>query len=528
MSFQYAAIVVYTLITVTSFITLTIDPCHCFVHPNSNSDGSNGNGQKTGSGKDDISEDNNPYLDGGGGDNVQNSWSKTTPPPKQHESITTGTQIKNDDDDDEDTNVPKSKNKFTDEFSGHKIVNGDNGQGQEDIDKAIKCSNNFAGTFYYILSEIYPNFTFSPVTISVMMALLLRGSDGLTLKEIYSSMNYNLTGFNNLKQVQNGFHGLSHLYQTNTDADQKEASGTLVQVSNSMWIDDGKKINSKFIDDAGNYFHTKLFPIASTINNGNKIRSMILKYADERTESKSMSCSIKLGTVDDNPQIIFINSLFFKGIFDSTELRNAPSVYGDFFANGQNKIATTYLKAKIELSYQNSEQYHSELIQIPFQSKESAKYSLIMILPQNGFSLKSIEEKINSLDNLLSEFKSKSMKKSLTVMMPKLSGQKSLKMDKLLSILGIKTLFDADKTELTQISAYERLSVSSIFHEASFDILSNQFDDDEDSPDIDIELVDSVVQDSQQDTFVLNRPFIYMIVDDTVGSIVIIGRVNSL
>lgn len=146
-------------------------------------------------------------------------------------------------------------------------------------------------------------------------------------------------------------------------------------------------------------------------------------------------------------------------------MRNARNVCSDFNAFGHANIS--------------SETVQSEPLDAVFQSSynsQRSKFSLILILLKVESSIQVVEDLIQPLDDVIYELKQRPIKNIFNVIIPKIPSQSSMKIDTFLSMLGIKSLFHPDKTELTYISSYERLSM---FHDASFDFSSTSFDDHE-------------------------------------------------
>lgn len=291
--------------------------------------------------------------------------------------------------------------------------------------KAINSSNVFGGRFYSVLSKIYPNFVFSPVSISILMALILRGSDGNTLKEIYEVMGYKESGFSNLREVQSGFHGLSHEFHTDNDTISDD--GYKSEIATSMWINDGKKINSMFLEDAANSFHTKLRGINFKMGS-DRAQTIINKWVNERTEAKLMSCSVRKVSFGEDTEIVFLNTIYFSAHWFN-EFKFCVETTGNFMSLGNMKIKAKFLQAKTSLPFYESKRLKASIIEIPFKPMATRKPSLIVILPDADSSIKDVEEEMQSIGDIFKELKQ--MKRTeLDVMIPKRVTQDSLRLGK--------------------------------------------------------------------------------------------------
>lgn len=411
---------------------------------------------------------------------------------------------------------------------------------ESDLKKAIRLTNSFGGRFYDVLSQIYPNFVFSPVTISILMALILRGSDGHSLKEIYDTMAYNTTGFKNLQEVLTGFHGLSHEFYTGHEHQEKVSNRYEYrsEVATSMWLSDGKRINSGFINDAAKFFHAKLRGINfkgsldKTTRAISKPEDIVNKWLEKRTEGKVLSCAVRKQELSKDTELLFLNSIYFGAHWGKT-FQYCLETVGDFMSLNKLRIRTKFLQMTTTLQHYESSKLKASIIEIPFRTEI---HSLFIVLPHPSYELKDVEERIDSFTDVFSELR-KGQQTALNVMIPKHILQDSLRLDRLLPIMGVRSIFNPDTAELTYISAYDHLVVNEIYHEAILEFKESgtmSENADWNKANNDANYTESRVEiDENVKLFYANRPHIFLLAKKSndksnPNTIMFMGRVVSV
>ncbi|RWS23441.1 serpin B9-like isoform X3 [Leptotrombidium deliense] len=379
---------------------------------------------------------------------------------------------------------------------------------------------------FRLLTAIYPNFVFSPISISVIMALILRGSNGYTLQEIYDAMSYNESGFDNIKEIQEAFNSIGTYYHTQPK--QSKEFGYYLGMSNVLWISDGKMLNSKFIDDAKKYYHTDVKPI-SYHNGSRPTHKIINKYVNEKTKGAILTCDIRKENFDAKTQIVMVNSVSFSAFWGPQLAENLETL-AYFYSKGQFKILTTFVQTTSTLKHAKCEKIGASVVQLPFlKAGEGKEYFLYVILPDYGTPIEEVENKIhdqkvdiNSLANNMTESR-------VNVMIPKHFPKSSLAMDRLFPFLGVNKLFQREDAELLYISNFERLSVDKIFHESVLEFntkgsfaypirYSGHLSTTNHGKNIDEHITE----------YFANRPFLYYIVDKVNGGIVFLGKISVI
>lgn len=411
---------------------------------------------------------------------------------------------------------------------------------QSDLHKAIRLSNEFGGRFYDLLAKIYPNFVFSPVTLSVLMALILRGADGHSLKEIYDTMDYKGIGFDNLQEVLNGFHELSHEFYTRDGAQYDYKS----EISTSMWLSEGKRINSGFINDGLKYFHAKLYGInfradrskeetlKGTVSKAasTKPEDIITKWLLLQTEGRVLTCAIRREELSKDTELLFLNSMYFSAPWGD-QFKFCTETTAMFNTLNEMEISTKFLQVTTMLQHYDSAKLKASIIEIPFSTKI---HSLYIVLPSERDSLADVEEKMKNFNDIFDELKKGELTK-LNVMIPKHVTQDSLRLDRLLPTTGIKSIFNADVAELTYISAYDHLVVNKIFHEAILEFKESGTSSEESDGGKygKMEKDHQVQTDGTEKIFIANRPYMFLLAKrhakfNEEKTVMFVGRVNSV
>jgi hypothetical protein len=93
------------------------------------------------------------------------------------------------------------------------------------------------------MSSAYPNFIFSPISVSVLLTLLLRASSSNSYNEIYQAMELNKKNLNSCNLIENTVEQvLNHL---KLSLNKTEQNGLELELNNEICLKDGTKIFTK-------------------------------------------------------------------------------------------------------------------------------------------------------------------------------------------------------------------------------------------------------------------------------------------
>ena len=343
------------------------------------------------------------------------------------------------------------------------------------------------------------NFTISPLSLSEMLAMASNGANSETRKQINSIIGAN----DNISKesLNEAFNGLNE-YLAKVD------DKTTFATANSVWIDEGFKVKPEFLSDKkliGETFYQKL----STI----KTRDDINNWCDVKTHS----CIKKVLSepLPETCRMLLANALYFKGMwknkFDKADTKEKE------FTNSDGS------KSKVQMMSQVSEFLAYEGIDMDFAEFPygNDNYCMDVFLPHED---KKLDECMKNFDQkTFEEYLNKAGKGEVLVEMPRMKLEYMNSLVKPLKAMGMTDAF-SEKADFSGLSD-EKVSISDVI-QATF---VNVDEEGTEAAAVTVAtLYNCVVMPMRTSSFIMNRPFVYIIREKTTGTILFMGKVRKL
>jgi serpin B len=342
------------------------------------------------------------------------------------------------------------------------------------------------------------NFTISPLSLSEMLAMASNGANGETRKQINSIIGVN----DNISKesLNEAFNGLNE-YLAKVD------SKTTFTTANSVWIDEGFKVKPEFLSDKkfiGETFNQKL----STT----KTRDDINNWCDVKTHS----CIKKVLSepLPETCRMVLANALYFKGMWKNKFSKDDTKEKE--FTNSDGS------KSKVQMMSQVSEFLAYEGIDMDFAEFPygNDNYCMDVFLPHED---KKLDECMKNFDQkTFEEYLNKAGKGEVLVEMPRMKLEYMNSLVKPLKAMGMTDAF-SEKADFSGLSD-EKVSISDVI-QATF---VNVDEEGTEAAAVTVATLDNSVMPMRTSSFIMNRPFVYIIREKTSGTILFMGKVRKL
>lgn len=359
----------------------------------------------------------------------------------------------------------------------------------------IKTANNI-GFDLLKLSEsakYNQNISLSPFQLTSDINLLLNGSSGSTFYLLNSIMN---PSYLSVDEINNSY---KRIYEA-----VNNLSGYHINLINGFWFNDNLGINNQF-KNIGNYFYkTHIdsidYSVSSEIENINywlrNESSNMLEFNDPGFYQQSQSCLIN-GFICDLDLKYFFHDSF-----------TAP-----FYLSNTDTINCKMLRVNQSFNYFNSNIF--SLIEIPY---TNSSFSLMVLLPANGYSINEILNSINaeSWDSWLSNL----TKKNIALAIPEIDLSISVNLSAYLANTELNILA-SEFDEFTGISNSQSFKIDYIFAQSTFKINDNRLliSKSEKNP--------STTEVEEYIYFLVNKPFLYIIKENSSNLILSAGIIYN-
>lgn len=365
----------------------------------------------------------------------------------------------------------------------------------------VDGSSKFAFDIFKAINneDASENIFISPLSISTALTMTYNGAKGDTKADMEKVLGY--TGIDSALVNQSYKNLISHL--KNID---KNIS---LNIANSIWIKEGEQLNKEFVTTNEKNFNAEVSSLdfsdsssVDTINNWIK------------DETKGKIEQMLSGPIDPTVIMYLINAIYFKGEW-SKQFNPENTFNSDFYSYDGDTVTVEMMSNKDEYEYAKGKNFKA--IRLPY-GKD--KISMHVILPDKGVD---INEFINNLTpEQWNDIRNSLIKTNdVTLNLPKFKLEYGIKnLNDSLKSLGMESAFDMS-ADFSGIS--EGLFISNVLHKAIIEV--NEEGSEAAAATAVIMPTSAPIEPI---TFIADRPFVFLITDDTTGTIMFMGKVLSI
>ncbi len=369
----------------------------------------------------------------------------------------------------------------------------------QDNTNIIESNNQFSFDIYKKLKNSTENLIFSPASITSAIAMTYVGAKNNTFDEISNTFHFN-----------NDIEDFSKDYINLTDINQKKKSDINFYNANSLWIQEGLKLNQQFLNINKQYFSLSV-QFTNFIKEPEKSRLNINQWVEKNTNNKITNL-LQPSSIDNTTRLVLVNALYFKGSWK--DKFNKEKNTDDNFQIDKNDMVKTIFMNRYINSWYYSDKY-SQIIDIPYSNEN---ISLMIILPKSYKKLKKIEKKLNN--EYYSNYIQNREKRRINLSLPKFSIESEFDLNKTLSELGIKDAF-TEVADFSGITSAEKLYISKVVHKANITV-------DEEGTEAAAATAVMMRKTSvllEDVDFIANKPFIYILRNNENNCIYFMGKI---
>lgn len=370
----------------------------------------------------------------------------------------------------------------------------------------VKSDQNFAFEFFANVfneeaADKDDNFMVSPLSLSMALAMTWNGAEGETKEAIQKV----------LRLDDYSDQDINMYYKKLREALLKTDPSTRLAIANSIWTNQNIKIKDQFIELNSEYFNSTVESVDfQNVNTVNRIN----KWAADNTNSL---IDHVMDETDPMALMYLLNAIYFKGIWASEFDRKNTTEKPFYYENGQLE--------NVEMMHQESNFRYNEnqllqMVELPYGNKA---FSMLVLLPKEDKTLVDIVGEMQnngSWHDLTSGLQSS----EVDLYLPKFKTEYSKSLKDVLINMGMEIAFvpfyadfsgmtdDADAF-ISFVEQFTFISTDEVGTEAA--AVTN----------IGIEVTSYLPPTFV--TFNANRPFIYVIQENSTGSILFMGSVKN-
>jgi serpin B len=386
-------------------------------------------------------------------------------------------------------------------FIGYKLTLAKEKSNNEDLidfKLAVNSVNKFSFDLYkFLTNEADDNLFYSPLSISISMAMAYTGSNNNTKKEIANVFYFPL----NQEDLHSSFSNLMEKLSTKKEYD--------LYIANAIWIQKNLDLLPEFINIMKRYYKLS-FQEVDYIRNYEQVRKEINNWIYNQTKQKIKDL-LKPGDISTLTRLVITNAIYFKSNWKYKFDKDKTSQEDFHLLNG--KIT------KVNMMYQNNsfnyfEDSNIKFLELPYKNEEISMY---VILPKDIKKINQIENELNQ--NKLDYFIRNCVKQRVSVYLPRFRFEKRIVLNDVLKKMGVIDAFDENKADFSKINGKKEFFISKVIHKGFIEV-----NEEGSEAAAATSIVITETSAPQEIVFKADRPFIFIIYHNKTGCILFMGK----
>ncbi|NLJ96506.1 MAG: serpin family protein [Clostridiales bacterium] len=367
--------------------------------------------------------------------------------------------------------------------------------------KLVNGSQRFAFDIFQKLSEedSEESIFISPLSISQALTMTYNGAEGRTREEMENAL-----GFSGISRdvVNESYMNLNNYLARIDDK-------IMLNIGNSIWIREGEDVNEEFIKTNEVTFSAEVETIDFSDSTAADTINSWISGATNGMIDKMISPPIPRDVL-----MYLINAIYFKG--EWSEQFDPKLTYEDNFTtiDGTVQKANMMVRPNSSVEYTGNDEYKA--VRLPY---GNGKTSMYIILPEEGSEINEFISEM-TLSKWSGIKKTVSETEDIVFRIPKFKLEYGIKeLNDSLKALGMEEAFAS--ADLSGIR--DDIFISSVIHKAVIEV------NEEGSEAAAVTVVETKCTALAEPlTFIVNRPFMFIINDDVTDTILFMGKVVSI
>ncbi len=369
----------------------------------------------------------------------------------------------------------------------------------------VKSDQEFAFEFFGKVFEEEAvgedkSFMVSPFSLSMALAMTWNGAAG----ETRSAMQ------NTLKMQDHEDDELNGYYKKMKEALLKTDPSTKLSIANSIFTNKNVAIKPDFIKTNTNYYNATVQPVDFSEL---ATKDIINKWASDNTNGLIKKVIEKTNPYD---LMYLLNAIYFKGIW-TTQFETKNTSKKAFTAENGTKQTVDMMSQTAKFNYTADETM--QVVQLPYGNQA---FSMLVLLPQNG---KKQNDVVAALQNKEYWGKTRSAfrENEVELSLPKFKTEYSKKMNDVLTDMGMGLAF----SDAADFSGMSDLPAKISFVKQDTYISTDESGTEAAAVTTVGMVVTSFPSEPQKVIFNADKPFLYVIQENSTGAILFMGAVKN-
>lgn len=344
------------------------------------------------------------------------------------------------------------------------------------------------------------NFMVSPFSLSMALAMTWNGAAGETKTAMQHTLK--MSGYAN--DDINGY------YKKLKEALLKTDSSTKLSIANAIFTNKLVTIRPDFIKTNTDFYNATVQPVDFSLTT---TKDIINKWASDNTNGLIKAVIDKTNPYD---LMYLLNAIYFKGIW-TTQFEKKNTAKAAFtYENGTQK-QVDMMKQTAKFNY--TEDQNLQIVQLPYGNQA---FSMLVLLPKTGKKLSDLSEALQQ-QNYWNNLKAGLHSAEVDLFLPKFKTEYSKKLNAVLTNMGMGIAF----SDGADFSGMSDLPAKIAFVKQDTYISTDESGTEAAAVTTVGMVITSFPSEPQKVEFNANKPFLYVIQENSTGAILFMGAVKN-
>jgi len=373
----------------------------------------------------------------------------------------------------------------------------------QDFNKQVEKNNEFCFDLFNYVGVEDDNLFLSPFSVSAAIAMTYEGARGKTRKEISKIMYFP----DNNEELNSNFKMI--IERTQSSKDIKEYT---FNIANSLWAQKEFNFLHSYFKNIEKYYDAPIEMVDyKNSSEREKTRLKINNWVENKTNNKIKDL-LDQSALDKDTKLVLVNAVYFLAEWQKSF--NKKHTKSDMFYTLKGKTKKEFMKQSSRMKYYSEDS--TQILEIPYKNN---KASMVIFLPNKLSQFKSLKEKLNS--KYLTSALKKAEYKKVILTLPKFKVEYKMDLADVLKDAGMKRAF-SNSADFSGMTCKKDLKIDKVIHQTFINV---------DESGTEAAAATAVIMKritgvgpNEKTPFKANRPFIFVIKDNSTGSILFVGQ----
>jgi len=378
----------------------------------------------------------------------------------------------------------------------------------ENFDELVAGNNTFTFDLYKSLRNRSGNLFYSPFSISMALAMTYAGARGNTESQMGQTLNFSLPQ----EFLHPAFNALDLKLSKMPEYGSDQEQFFQMNIANSIWGQQDYDFLSEYIDLLALNYGAGLRQVDFS-GESESARQTINRWVEDQTKGK-IEDLIPPNAINSLTRLVLANAIYFKADwlhpFEKDNTRDMPF---NLLNGDEVNLPMMSFSGSESLPYTSGDGFQA--VELPYVGDTT---SMVILVPDlDTYDIFEMELNYPQVESILAGLETR--KVALTL--PKFSFESGFGLAQNLSSMGMPEAFDPNKADFSGMDGTRQLFISEIIHKAFVAVDEKGTE----AAAATAVIMEAMMAPMEYIELRIDRPFIFMIRDQSTGTILFIGRV---